>query len=164
MSRQARDDDQTRLGMTGPRRKARTVQALAAKLPGLAIEAKVAPVARIRSSGASSTSRPRWPALQNTVSNPRSGGVDDHRQDLALGYRRDAADDVAGRPFGGSGLGHLGLLAADGFGQRLEVELPRSPGPRPRQLAVHAHDQRLEHPLGWHAHRDGGFNAVLAAR
>ena len=43
---------------------------LAAKLPGLAIDAKVAPVARTRSSGASSTSRPRWPALQKTVSNP----------------------------------------------------------------------------------------------
>ncbi len=72
------------------------------------------------------------------------------------------AGDVAGGALGGGGLGHLGLLAAGGFGQRLQVELPGYRDHGHGQLAVHAGDQRLEYPLGWHAHRGGGFNAVAS--
>ena len=64
-----------------------------------------------------------------------------------LTERRDAADDVAGRALRLRSIGHLGLLAAKCFGERLQVE-----------RAHHEHDageeqQRHAPPV----HRDAAF-------
>src|SRR4051812_37263974 len=50
----------------------------------------------------------------------------EHRGELlALTYRGDATDDIAGASLGSSVLGHGSLLAAQRGRQRLEVELRR---------------------------------------
>jgi hypothetical protein len=72
------------------------------------------------------------------------GLVEDGGQRLALAERADATGDVAGRALGSLDVGHLRLLALDGLGEELEVELLLHRHDRGVQLAVDLGDEGLE--------------------
>jgi acyl-CoA dehydrogenase len=87
-------------------------------------------------------------------------GVDHHPEPLALADRGDAAGHVPGGPLGRRHLGHRGLLAAAGGGERLEVELAFHRDHPGHQGPVHFGDQRLEHAVRRDAERLAGLAAV----
>ena len=117
-------------------------------------------MSRARSEGASSTWRPRRPALTWIVSKACRAAVEDRRQRPSLPQRADAADDVAGHPLGGGRLGHRGLAAADSVGEALEVEIAGDRHDRDHETVVDRRDERLEHPLGGQAEGRGRLEAV----
>jgi hypothetical protein len=91
---------------------------------------------------------------------PERGRVDDDGEAPLLTDRGDAADHVPGGALGGGGLGHDRLLAADGGGERLEVQVTadRDDADRQRAAVYHRH-QRLEHPLRRDAERRARLEA-----
>ena len=71
-------------------------------------------------------------------------------------YGLEASDAL-----GGGDLSHDGLLAADGGRECLEVKLTvHGNHAHGERAAVNRRDQRLEHPVGRHAERLAGLEAV----
>ena len=86
--------------------------------------------------------------------------VEHGRERLALAERADAAGDVAGGALGLLDVGHLRLLALDGRGERLEVELVLDRHDRDGELAVDVGDERLEDRRRVQARALGGLEPV----
>jgi hypothetical protein len=86
--------------------------------------------------------------------------VDHDPKPLALTHRGDAARHVPGGPLGRGHVGHRGLLAAAGGGERLQVELALDRDHPGHQGPVHLGDQRLEHAARRHSERLAGLAAV----
>jgi hypothetical protein len=91
---------------------------------------------------------------------PEGGGVDHDGQPPLLPDGRDTAGYVAGGTLGGRDLRHDRLLAADGDGERLQVQLAVHRNHPYRERAVHRRDERLEHSLRRHTERAAGLQSV----
>ena len=119
----------------------------------------IAPSACIASLGSSSTCNPRCPPLRNTVAWPSAGCLDRDRHALLLPERRDAADMIAGQPFGIGRAHHLRRLAAEGGGEFLHADFAIRRHHDADRFAVDLGHQRLQHAERLDAERLGGLQA-----
>ncbi len=99
------------------------------------------------------------PAIEEHGRVAERGGLDRDRHALLLPERRDAADMIAGEPFGIGRAHHLRGLAAEGDGELLHADFAVRRHHDADRLAVDLGHQRLQHPERLDAERLGRLQA-----
>ena len=124
----------------------------------------IAPAAFTASLGSSSICRPRCPPLRNTLACAERGFLDRDRHALLLPERADAADMVAGQPFGIGRPHHLRRLGRRRRRQLLHADFAIRRHHGADRLAVDLGHQRLQHAGRRNAERFGRLQADARPR